>query len=188
MATIWNPTVEGWRSTFLHISNNGTLFNQTYGFLRFPRVLQTNSIRFMFPSQFRNGFVLRLQSTNTDIRRKLFVFRMAQYVPCAGHSFVLATVDRPSSFSLWRGTFRFDRFASFQGDFILLFEKGELDDSVIIQRASPPSCMAWHPKKKILTVCWEGKSSLCLSPLQWPRRVIICSIGFRRRNNGVQWQ
>jgi hypothetical protein len=29
----------------------------------------------------------------------------------------------------------------------------------IIQRAAPPSCMAWHPKKKILVICWEGKIS-----------------------------
>jgi len=38
----------------------------------------------------------------------------------------------------------------------LEYLKGGCDDASIIQRAAPPSCMAWHPKKKILMICWEG--------------------------------
>ncbi len=34
--------------------------------------------------------------------------------------------------------------------------KGEHDDAAVIQRASQPVNLIWHPKKKILITCWEG--------------------------------
>jgi WD40 repeat protein len=37
-----------------------------------------------------------------------------------------------------------------------LYLKGDLDESAVIQRTTPPSRLTWHPKKKILITCWEG--------------------------------
>ncbi len=60
----------------------------------------------------------------------------------------------------WHGTFPLLAIASYSNDTTgqvhLHFEEGEHDDAAIIQRVTTPVKMIWHPKKKILIVCWDG--------------------------------
>lgn len=60
----------------------------------------------------------------------------------------------------WHSTFPLLAIASYSpnstGQVHLHFEEGEHDDAAIIQRASPPNNLIWHPKKKIFITSWEG--------------------------------
>ncbi|CAF0790150.1 unnamed protein product [Brachionus calyciflorus] len=58
----------------------------------------------------------------------------------------------------WHNTFPVLAIASYSrettGQVHLHFEEGEHDEAAIIQRATSPVNLLWHPKKKILLTCW----------------------------------